>query len=45
MHFDILVEGQTELTVLSILLPKLVGNYCEPHSWTIPQAPWRWPFT
>lgn len=35
MHFEILVEGQTELTSLSILFPKLVGEYNEPNTWTI----------
>lgn len=35
MHFEILVEGQTELTTLSILMPKIVGPYQEPHTWRI----------
>ena len=35
MHFEILVEGQTELTTLSILLPKIVGDYNGPHTWKI----------
>ena len=35
MHFEILVEGQTELTALSILLPKILGNYNEVHTWKI----------
>lgn len=35
MHFEILVEGQSELTALSILMPFLVGEYMEPHSWKI----------
>jgi hypothetical protein len=35
MHFEILVEGQTELTTLSILMPKIVGEYGIPHTWRI----------
>lgn len=35
MHFEMLVEGQTELTALSILLPKIVGDYEQPHTWRI----------
>lgn len=35
MHFEILVEGQSELTALSILMPAIVGKYLEPHSWKI----------
>ncbi|QMV16059.1 DUF4276 family protein [Vibrio spartinae] len=35
MHFEILVEGKTELTALSILMPKIVGVYGEPHTWKI----------
>lgn len=35
MHFEILVEGQTELTALSILLPKIIGEYEKPHTWRI----------
>ncbi len=35
MHFEILVEGQCELTALSILMPKIVGFYGEPHTWKI----------
>lgn len=35
MHFEILVEGQTELTTLSILLPKIIGEYNKPHTWKI----------
>ncbi|SJN56523.1 hypothetical protein VR7878_01818 [Vibrio ruber DSM 16370] len=35
MHFEILVEGKTELTALSILMPKIVGAYGEPHTWKI----------
>ncbi|KIC85725.1 hypothetical protein [Pantoea agglomerans] len=35
MHFEILVEGQCELTVLSTLMPKFVGVYNSPHTWRI----------
>ncbi|MBF0108956.1 MAG: DUF4276 family protein [Magnetococcales bacterium] len=35
MHFEILVEGQTELTALSILMEKIVGPYDKPHTWKI----------
>ena len=35
MHFEILVEGQAELTALSILMPKIIGVYGEPHTWKI----------
>ncbi|MDF7798128.1 DUF4276 family protein [Pontiellaceae bacterium B1224] len=35
MHFEFLVEGQTELTTLSILMKKILGEYQEPHSWKI----------
>lgn len=35
MHFEFLVEGQTELTALSILLPKIIGEYANPHTWII----------
>lgn len=35
MHFEFLVEGQTELTALSILLPKILGDYKRPHTWRI----------
>lgn len=35
MHFEFLVEGQTELTTLSILLPKIIGEYANPHTWMI----------
>ncbi|MBF0272629.1 MAG: DUF4276 family protein [Magnetococcales bacterium] len=35
MHFEILVEGQAELTVLSILMAQIVGPYQEPHTWRI----------
>jgi len=35
MHFEILVEGQTELTALSILTPRILGEYNDPHTWKI----------
>lgn len=35
MHFEILVEGQCELTMLSILMSKIVGEYQNPHTWKI----------
>ena len=35
MHFEFLVEGQCELTALSILMPKILGPYKEPHTWKI----------
>ncbi|MCP4345221.1 MAG: DUF4276 family protein [Desulfobacterales bacterium] len=35
MHFEILVEGQAELTALSILMSKIVGEYNRPHTWKI----------
>lgn len=35
MHYEILVEGQSELTALSILLPKIIGEYRNPHTWKI----------
>lgn len=35
MHYEILVEGQCELTALSMLLPKLIGQYNSPHTWKI----------
>ncbi|MEQ5805825.1 DUF4276 family protein [Alteromonas sp. NFXS44] len=35
MHFEILVEGQAELTALSILMPKIIGEYGNPHTWKI----------
>jgi DNA-binding Lrp family transcriptional regulator len=35
MHFEILVEGQTELTVLSTLMRKILGEYKNPHTWNI----------
>ena len=35
MHFEILVEGQSEVTALSILMSKIVGEYKNPHTWKI----------
>jgi len=35
MHFEILVEGQSELTALSIIMSKIVGEYGQPHTWKI----------
>lgn len=35
MHFEILVEGRTELTTLSMLMPQIVGEYDKPHTWKI----------
>jgi hypothetical protein len=35
MHFEILVEGQSELTTLSILMEKIVGPYRSPNTWRI----------
>jgi hypothetical protein len=35
MHFEILVEGQSDNTALSILMPKIVGSYKNPHTWKI----------
>lgn len=35
MRFEILVEGQSELTALSILMNDIVGEYGEPHTWKI----------
>jgi len=35
MHFEILVEGQTELTALSYLMSKIIGEYEDPHTWKI----------
>lgn len=35
MRFEILVEGQSELTALSILMKDIVGEYGEPHTWKI----------
>ncbi len=35
MHFEVLVEGQVDCTALSFLLPKILGDYSQPHTWTI----------
>jgi hypothetical protein len=35
MHFEFLVEGQAELTALSILMKQLLGDYGQPHTWKI----------
>lgn len=35
MHFEFLVEGQIELTTLSILMEKILGKYDHPHTWRI----------
>lgn len=35
MHFEILVEGQSEVTALSILMSKIIGEYKNPHTWKI----------
>lgn len=35
MHFEILVEGQAELTALSILMQKILGEFGQPHTWRI----------
>lgn len=35
MHFEILVEGQADLTALSILIPKIICKYGLPHTWKI----------
>jgi hypothetical protein len=35
MHFEFLVEGQTELTALSILMKSFLGEYGTPHTWRI----------
>lgn len=35
MHFEFLVEGQTELTALSILMDRILGDYDKPHTWKI----------
>ncbi len=35
MHFEILVEGQSELTTLSIIMSKIVGDFNQPHTWKI----------
>ena len=38
MHFEILVEGQADLTALSILMPNIVGKYDHPHTWSPSQT-------
>jgi hypothetical protein len=35
MHFEFLVEGQAELTALSILMNRILGDYGQPHTWRI----------
>lgn len=35
MHLELLVEGQTDLTALSIILPEILGTYGSPHTWRI----------
>jgi hypothetical protein len=35
MHFEILVEGQGDLVVLSILMKAIIGEYGCPHTWKI----------
>ncbi|TWI74404.1 uncharacterized protein DUF4276 [Desulfobotulus alkaliphilus] len=35
MHFEFLVEGQAELTALSILMNRVLGDYGQPHTWRI----------
>lgn len=35
MHFEILVEGQSERTALEPLLTKMLGTYKSPHTWRI----------
>ena len=35
MHFEILVEGHTELIALSTLMRKIIGEYGNPHTWRI----------
>lgn len=35
MHFEFLVEGQAELTALSILMSRILGDYGQPHTWKI----------
>ena len=35
MHYEILVEGQSELTLLSTIMPQILGVYNEPHTWKI----------
>ncbi len=35
MQFEILVEGQTEVVSLSVLMEKILGEYGKPHIWNI----------
>jgi hypothetical protein len=35
MHFEFLVEGQSERTALEPILTKILGKYNEPHTWRI----------
>jgi hypothetical protein len=35
MHYEILVEGQSELTLLSTIMPQILGAYNAPHTWKI----------
>lgn len=35
MHYEILVEGQCELTTLSIIMPNILGKYQNPNTWKI----------
>lgn len=35
MHFEFLVEGQAELTALSIFMKRILGDYDQPHTWKI----------
>lgn len=35
MHFEILVEGQSELTALSIFMYQILGEYGQIHTWRI----------
>lgn len=35
MHFEILVEGQSERTALEPILTKILGSYGNPHTWRI----------
>ena len=35
MHYEILGEGQSELTLLSTIMPQILGAYNEPHTWKL----------
>lgn len=35
MHYEILVEGQCELTALSIIMPGILGKYATENTWKI----------